>query len=122
MTDLPAHPDLSAHDGNVAVLRSDVARTRADLGATLEALVAKTDVRSRVQDRVGNVRKKTTSSVRSRAGMSAGVAAVLLAGLVAAGWWGISRRRSASQASLRKKPPIQQWRESMAGYSLRRMP
>jgi hypothetical protein len=45
-------------DTSSAVLRDEIARTRADLGETVEALAAKTDVKARAKAAVADVEVK----------------------------------------------------------------
>jgi len=56
-------------------LRAEIAQTRADLGDTVEALAAKTDVKARARETAGHVvdqAKETVTVVRDRAAELAG--------------------------------------------------
>jgi len=46
-------------------LRSEIAQTRADLGDTVSALSAKTDVKARASDAVGHVAEQTRQKARA---------------------------------------------------------
>jgi hypothetical protein len=50
-----------------AALRNQIARTRADLGDTIEELAARTDVKARAKEMVTDVRSRAGQAVRSRA-------------------------------------------------------
>jgi hypothetical protein len=50
-----------------AALRNQIARTRADLGETIEELAARTDVKARAREMVSDVRTRAKDAVRSRA-------------------------------------------------------
>jgi Protein of unknown function (DUF3618) len=69
-----------AEEAAIQELRSDIAETRTDLGETVEALAAKTDVRERVKE-----------SVRRRPARWGLVVAGVVAALTAVGV--LSRRR-----------------------------
>jgi len=47
--------------GEEEALQSDIERTRAELGDTVEALAAKADVKSRVKDKAGQIKQDTTT-------------------------------------------------------------
>ncbi len=56
-----SRPDVSAGQGpptDAETLREEIAETRAELGDTVEALAAKTDVKSRAQDKITEVKAK----------------------------------------------------------------
>jgi len=50
-----------------AALRSQIARTRADLGETIGELASRTDVKARAQQMVAGVRSRAKDAVRARA-------------------------------------------------------
>jgi hypothetical protein len=50
---------------DVAALRAEIAQTRADLGATVEALAAKADVKARAQEAVADAKLRVRSSALS---------------------------------------------------------
>jgi len=50
-----------------AALRNQIARTRADLGETIEELAARTDVKARASQMVSDVRSRAKDAVRTRA-------------------------------------------------------
>lgn len=72
------------------VLREDIAHTRAELADTVEALVAKTDVRGRASAKAGELRERATVAGRrtaeavKRDPVPVAVAAVLGAGAIGA--------------------------------------
>jgi len=74
-TDTPTDPQA---------LRAEIARTRADLGATVEALASKMDVKTRAQDTVADVTDQAKAKVRELR-THVGYAADSLAGQVRRG-------------------------------------
>jgi len=54
-TDKPAGADTSAVPDDPEQIRQDIERTREQLGETVEALVAKTDVKARAKERAGQL-------------------------------------------------------------------
>jgi hypothetical protein len=50
---------------NVVALRAEIAQTRADLGATVEALAAKADVKARAQEAVADAKLRVRSGAMS---------------------------------------------------------
>jgi Protein of unknown function (DUF3618) len=82
-------------------LRADIANTRDDLGETVQALAAKTDVKERVSTRVrdevhraSDEVHRVSDEVRRRPGTWGAVLAGLVA--AAAAIWMLSRRRGRS--------------------------
>jgi hypothetical protein len=68
-------------------IRADIERTRDDLAATVDALHAKLDVKSRAKARVADVRDRTTSAAgRPRPEVVTGAAGLLLV-VAALVWW-----------------------------------
>ncbi len=61
-------------DNPDAVLRDEIAQTRSDLGGTIEALLAKADVRARTKDAVNDVTDQAKASVRDGRDQALGVA------------------------------------------------
>jgi hypothetical protein len=65
-----------------AALKADIEQTREELGSTLEALVAKTDVKARIREKAAAkqraVRQNPKPAVLSAAAAAAAVAAVAL--------------------------------------------
>ena len=50
-------------DAEVAALRQEIAQTRADLGETVEALAARTDVKARAQEKVDETKARFAEMV-----------------------------------------------------------
>lgn len=48
---------MTSDDANVAALRSEIEQTRAELGETVEALAAKTDVKTRARERADELKR-----------------------------------------------------------------
>jgi hypothetical protein len=86
-TDRPAGPDASVPvPDDPEQLRQDIDRTREQLGETVEALVAKTDVKARAKERAVQLSgrlKGTTAQVKEQAAARAGQARSQLAGKTA---------------------------------------
>lgn len=87
-------PDASSAASRPDELREDIARTREQLGETVEALAAKADIKARAQqkaaDTVGQVRQRARQAADRMPGpadkRSASLAAAALAVLLAVGW------------------------------------
>lgn len=86
-------------DQQTAVLREDIARARADLGETVEALAERADVRSRARASTGQLMERGRSVAGSPgpwlvlgAGVTGAVLAVLLARERPAQRWRTRRR------------------------------
>jgi cobalamin biosynthesis Mg chelatase CobN len=58
-------------------LRGEIARTRSDLGDTIEALAAKTDVKARSKDAVNDVTDQAKAKARDVRDQAVGVAATV---------------------------------------------
>ncbi|HEX6073898.1 MAG TPA: DUF3618 domain-containing protein [Micromonosporaceae bacterium] len=74
------------------LIREDIARTRRELGLTVEALVARADVKARAREKAGEARKRATVLAAGPAGRIAlgivlGAGVVLLARLVREWQW-----------------------------------
>jgi hypothetical protein len=86
-TDRPAGSDASAATpDDPEELKQDIERTREQLGETVEALVAKTDVKARAKERAGQLSERlkgTTAQVKEQAAARAGRARSQLAGKTA---------------------------------------
>jgi Protein of unknown function (DUF3618) len=63
-----------AASGDPAAIRADIERTRAELGDTVEALAAKTDVKARAQDAAHTAKVRMQDSVAETAHAVAGEA------------------------------------------------
>jgi chromosome segregation ATPase len=56
-------PAVDEGDRGPAEIRADIAQTRAQLGETVEALAAKTDVKARAKDKVEDARERVEAKV-----------------------------------------------------------
>jgi hypothetical protein len=80
--------------GDPEALQAQIARTRAELGETVEALAARADLRARAKEKVGSI------TARARRGASgagpalpwAGVAALGVVAVALVAWWRNGRR------------------------------
>jgi len=63
-------------------IRADIEQTRAEVGDTVEALAAKTDVKGRAQERVNEVKAQMPEKVRQNPLPLIGAGALLLAFLI----------------------------------------
>jgi hypothetical protein len=96
--DSSGRPTAGATFDDPEELQHEIERTRAELGDTVEALAYKVDIKSRVQERVADIRRRAQASaaqgaraVQAQSIPLAGIAGVaLLLGLVIM-WW---RRRA----------------------------
>jgi ElaB/YqjD/DUF883 family membrane-anchored ribosome-binding protein len=81
---------LSDDPDRVAELRTEIEDVRADLGDTVEALAAKTDVKARAREKAEALKAKAASAMPSSGGDSAGgggVASGASSGLTQARTW-----------------------------------
>lgn len=79
-----------------SALLADINRTRAKLGDTVEALVAKVDVKARAQQRAAEVSTQAKAKLHAlpaRQAAAAAAAAVAVASAVLTGWLALRRRR-----------------------------
>jgi hypothetical protein len=53
---------MTSNDPKVAALRSEIEQTRTELGETVEALAAKTDVKARAQEKVADVKTRAADA------------------------------------------------------------
>jgi hypothetical protein len=67
----PRHPTAADPD----LIRADIARTRQELGVTVEALLARADVKARARERVGDARRRA-ADLAGPAGRAALVVAI----------------------------------------------
>jgi uncharacterized protein DUF3618 len=65
-----------------AQIQADIERTREEVGDTVEALAAKTDVKARAQERVNEVKAQMPEKVRQNPMPLIGAGALLLAFLI----------------------------------------
>jgi hypothetical protein len=78
--------DEHAHPRGPEEIREEIERTREELGETVEALAAKTDVKARAGAKIDDVRRRARAFAGNPSAMRmvAAVAAVALLGVVSA--------------------------------------
>jgi uncharacterized protein DUF3618 len=90
-------------------LREEIARTRAELGQTVESLAAKTDVKARAKDAVaaaGDRVREKVSTVADRATQKAGVVKEQAAGAVAKSTSAVKQKVSQGDRPLPVRRPL----------------
>jgi hypothetical protein len=96
-------------DPKVTALRSDIAQTRAELGATVEALTQRVDVKARAKEKVDEAKQKARESAQHAAASGRELARELRSDP------GVPARRAAvrMRTSVRQHP--KEWVAAMAG-------
>jgi hypothetical protein len=77
-----AGPPVDEQPRSPEQIQADIERTREEVGDTVEALAAKTDVKARAQERVNEVKAQMPEKVRQNPMPLIGAGALLLAFLI----------------------------------------